>query len=230
MIRLNEVNKYYIGDTYKVHALDTVSFSISEGEFLSIMGRSGSGKTTLLNILGFLDAPSDGEFLFLDQDVSKLNQKELWRFRRDYIGFVFQHFALINHYSVLENVALPLEATGVKRKERNRRVSEVLDMLGILELKDKYPGRISGGQRQRVAIARALVCDPKIILADEPTGALDQNTGSELLDILEEVNQMGKTIVLVTHDEKIAKRTKRIITIDAGKLISDQSVDKNGGE
>lgn len=226
MIQLNEVNKYYIGDTYKVHALDSVSFSISEGEFVSVMGRSGSGKTTLLNILGFLDVPSSGEFLFLDQDVSKLSQKELWRFRRDYIGFVFQHFALINHCTVMENAALPLEATGVKRKERSHRVCDVLDMLGILDLKDKYPGRISGGQRQRVAIARALVCNPKIILADEPTGALDQNTGSELLDILAEVNKMGKTIVLVTHDEKIAQRTKRIITIDTGRVVSDERVEQ----
>lgn len=226
MIQLNEVNKYYIGDTYKVHALDSVSFSISEGEFVSVMGRSGSGKTTLLNILGFLDVPSSGEFLFLDQDVSKLGQKELWRFRRDYIGFVFQHFALINHCTVMENAALPLEATGVKRKERSHRVCDVLDMLGILDLKDKYPGRISGGQRQRVAIARALVCNPKIILADEPTGALDQNTGSELLDILAEVNKMGKTIVLVTHDEKIAQRTKRIITIDTGRVVSDERVEQ----
>ena len=226
MIQLNEVNKYYIGDTYKVHALDSISFSISEGEFVSVMGRSGSGKTTLLNILGFLDVPSSGEFLFLDQDVSKLSQKELWRFRRDYIGFVFQHFALINHCTVMENAALPLEATGVKRKERSHRVCDVLDMLGILDLKDKYPGRISGGQRQRVAIARALVCNPKIILADEPTGALDQNTGSELLDILAEVNKMGKTIVLVTHDEKIAQRTKRIITIDTGRVVSDERVEQ----
>lgn len=226
MIQLNEVNKYYIGDTYKVHALDSVSFSISEGEFVSVMGRSGSGKTTLLNILGFLDVPSSGKFLFLDQDVSKLGQKELWRFRRDYIGFVFQHFALINHCTVMENAALPLEATGVKRKERSHRVCDVLDMLGILDLKDKYPGRISGGQRQRVAIARALVCNPKIILADEPTGALDQNTGSELLDILAEVNKMGKTIVLVTHDEKIAQRTKRIITIDTGRVVSDERVEQ----
>ena len=224
MIRLNEVNKYYIGDTYKEHALDSVSFSVSEGEFVSIMGRSGSGKTTLLNILGFLDTANSGEFLILGQDVSKLSQKELWRFRRDYIGFVFQHFALINHCTVMENAALPLEATGVKRKERSHRVCDVLDMLGILDLKDKYPGRISGGQRQRVAIARALVCNPKIILADEPTGALDQNTGSELLDILAEVNKMGKTIVLVTHDEKIAKRTKRIITIDTGRIVSDERI------
>lgn len=222
MIEMRHINKIYKGDTYKIQALDDVSLDIGEGEFLSIMGRSGSGKTTLLNIAGFLDTATSGEFRLFGEDVSHLSDKDLWKYRRDYIGFVFQNFALIDHCSVYENVALPLEAAGVPGKERRSRVDEMLELVGIADLKKKHPGQISGGQKQRVAIARALVHKPKIILADEPTGALDSATGDMILDILKKVNDMGNTVVVVTHDAKIAEKTNRLIVLDNAKIVSDE--------
>lgn len=224
MISLKNINKCYVGDTYNIQALESISFDINEGEFVSIMGKSGSGKTTLLNILGFLDVPDSGDFYFMGNDVSKLSARKLWKYRKDYIGFVFQNFALINHCSVYENVILPLEAVGMKRREYRKKALEMLEMLGILELKDKFPGQISGGQKQRVAIARALVGESKVILADEPTGALDAKTSIEIMNVLKEINGMGKTIILVTHDEDIAKMTKRIITIEDAKIVADREL------
>lgn len=224
MIDLKNVDKFYEGDTYKIQALSSVNLHMDEGELLSIMGRSGSGKTTLLNIIGFLDVVSSGSFSFLGKDVSELTSKELWKFRRDYIGFVFQQFALINHSSVFENVALPLEAIGMSKKERRKKVNEALEQLGISDLKDKYPGQISGGQKQRVAIARAIVCNPRVLLADEPTGALDVRTGDEIMAVFKELNKTGKTIIIVTHDEKIANQTNRIITLEDSHLVSDKAI------
>lgn len=222
MIQLKSVNKIYEGDTYKIHALKNISLNINQGEFVSIMGRSGSGKTTLLNIMGFLDVPTDGEFLFMGEDVSELSLKKLWRYRRENIGFVFQNFALINHCSVFDNVALPLEAVGTPRREKIKRVNAVLETVGISDLKGKYPSQISGGQRQRVAIARALVKEPRIILADEPTGSLDVRTGDEILDVFQEINDGGKTVILVTHDEKIARRTNRMLVLEEAALAMDE--------
>ena len=219
MIRLENINKLYEGDTYKIQALQDITLTIGEGEFVSIMGRSGSGKTTLLNIIGFLDTATSGTFLFGGKDVSHISGKNLWRYRRENIGFVFQNFALIDHNTVLENVILPLQAMNVSRREAVKKADRLLDRMGIAEMKHKYPSQISGGQKQRVAIARALVADPKIILADEPTGNLDGENAENVMDILKVLNKEGKTIVLVTHDLKIANYADRIIRLEQGKIV-----------
>ena len=222
MIRLENINKLYEGDTYKIQALQDITLTIGEGEFVSIMGRSGSGKTTLLNILGFLDMATSGTFLFGGKDVSHISGKNLWRYRRENIGFVFQNFALIDHNTVLENVILPLQAMNVSRREAVKRADRLLDRMGIAEMKHKYPSQISGGQKQRVAIARALVADPKIILADEPTGALDADTAEEIMQIFQEIHAQGKTVVIVTHDDKIAAKTNRLIRLEKGTIVEDK--------
>lgn len=221
MISMSNICKVYTGDTYKITAIDNISLVINDGEFVSIMGRSGSGKTTLLNILGFLDKPSSGEFIYDGMDVSDLSMKKMWKLRRENIGFVFQNFALIENNTVFENTILPLQAVNVPRKQAIKMTNEILERVGIYDLKKKYPGQISGGQKQRVAIARALIGNPKIILADEPTGALDSDTGNEIMDIFKEINKEGKTVVIVTHDEKIASKTKRIIRLEQSKILED---------
>lgn len=222
MIRLENINKLYEGDTYKIQALQDITLTIGEGEFVSIMGRSGSGKTTLLNIIGFLDTATSGTFLFGGKDVSHISSKNLWRYRRENIGFVFQNFALIDHNTVLENVILPLQAMNVSRREAVKKADHLLDRMGIAEMKHKYPSQISGGQKQRVAIARALVADPKIILADEPTGALDADTAEEIMQIFQEIHAHGKTVVIVTHDDKIAAKTNRLIRLEKGTIVEDK--------
>ena len=222
MIRLENINKLYEGDTYKIQALQGITLTIGEGEFVSIMGRSGSGKTTLLNIIGFLDTATSGTFLFGGKDVSHISGKNLWRYRRENIGFVFQNFALIDHNTVLENVILPLQAMNVSRREAVKKADRLLDRMGIAEMKHKYPSQISGGQKQRVAIARALVADPKIILADEPTGALDADTAEEIMQIFQEIHAQGKTVVIVTHDDKIAAKTNRLIRLEKGTIVEDK--------
>lgn len=222
MIRLENINKLYEGDTYKIQALRDITLTIGEGEFVSIMGRSGSGKTTLLNIIGFLDTATSGTFLFGGKDVSHISGKNLWRYRRENIGFVFQNFALIDHNTVLENVILPLQAMNVSRREAVKKADRLLDRMGIAEMKHKYPSQISGGQKQRVAIARALVADPKIILADEPTGALDADTAEEIMQIFQEIHAQGKTVVIVTHDDKIAAKTNRLIRLEKGTIVEDK--------
>lgn len=221
MISLSNVCKVYAGDTYKITALDNITIDIHDGDFVSIMGRSGSGKTTLLNILGFLDKPTSGRFVYDDIDVSDLSMKKMWKLRRDNIGFVFQNFALIENNTVFENTILPLQAINVPRKQAIKMTNEILTSVGIYDLKKKYPGQISGGQKQRVAIARALIGNPKMILADEPTGALDSETGNEIMDIFKEINKEGKTVVIVTHDEKIAAKTKRRIRLEESKIVED---------
>ena len=216
------MDKYYKGDTYKVQALKKISLDIEEGEYLSIMGRSGSGKTTLLNILGFLDTPTGGSFEFLGEEVSNLSVKKLWEYRKNNVAFVFQHFALMNQKTVFDNVALPLCAKGVSGKKAKPLVEEQLEKLGIKDLEYKYPTQISGGQKQRVAIARALVAKAKLLLADEPTGALDYGTGQELMEIFHEIHKQGTTIVLVTHDRNIAEQTNRIVTIQDSEIVDDE--------
>lgn len=222
MIRLENINKLYEGDTYKIQALQDITLTIGEGEFVSIMGRSGSGKTTLLNIIGFLDTATSGTFLFGGKDVSHISGKNLWRYRRENIGFVFQNFALIDHNTVLENVILPLQAINVSKREAVKKADRLLDRMGIAEMKHKYPSQISGGQKQRVAIARALVADPKIILTDEPTGALDADTAEEIMQIFQEIHAQGKTVVIVTHDDKIAAKTNRLIRLEKGTIVEDK--------
>ena len=229
MIRLENINKLYEGDTYKIQALQDITLTIGEGEFVSIMGRSGSGKTTLLNIIGFLDTATSGTFLFGGKDVSHISGKNLWRYRRENIGFVFQNFALIDHNTVLENVILPLQAMNVSRREAVKKADRLLDRMGIAEMKHKYPSQISGGQKQRVAIARALVSDPKIILADEPTGALDADTAEEIMQIFQEIHAQGKTVVIVTHDDKIAAKTDRLIRLEKGTIVEDKPLAEERG-
>jgi hypothetical protein len=221
MISLSNICKVYAGDTYKITALENITIDIHDGDFVSIMGRSGSGKTTLLNILGFLDKPTSGKFIYDDMDVSDLSMKKMWKLRRENIGFVFQNFALIENNTVFENTILPLQAVNVPRKQAIKMTNEILTSLGIYDLKKKYPGQISGGQKQRVAIARALIANPKMILADEPTGALDSETGNEIMDIFKEINKEGKTVVIVTHDEKISAKTKRRIRLEESKIVED---------
>lgn len=222
MIKLENICKTYQGDTYNIQALQDITLNIEEGEFVSIMGRSGSGKTTLLNIIGFLDTATSGNFYFCNEDVSKLPDKKLWKYRRDNVGFVFQNFALMNHCDIFDNISLPLEAVNVPRRERIKRVNEILDLVGITGLKHKFPAQVSGGQRQRVAIARAFVGNPKIILADEPTGSLDAGTGDEILGLFKKINDRGTTVVIVTHDEKVAQQTNRLIVLDESKMTVDK--------
>ena len=224
MIRLDKITKLYDAKVENKKALDEVSLTIDNGEFVAIMGPSGSGKSTLLNIIGCMDSVTDGSYYVDDIEVSRLNKLDIHRFRKKNIGFVFLHFALKDYYTAYENIELPLLANNIRRKDRKRIINEQLKKLNIVEEKDKLPKKMSGGQQQRVAIARALVTNADIILADEPTGALDQSTGQEVINILREINNQGKTVVLVTHDINIASSTNRIINICDGKIISDEMV------
>lgn len=221
MIQLQNVSKIYKGSDYKTLALNDINLLIEEGEFLAIMGSSGSGKTTLLNIIGCMDSPTEGKYFLSGKDVAGCKECELTEIRKEHISFVFQNFALMPDYTVYENVEIPLLAKNIKRKERKKVVVEKLKMMGVGDLVNKLPSQISGGQQQRVAIARALVADNSVILADEPTGALDQKNSMELMDILEKINQSGKTIILITHDQKVADRAHRVIHIVDG-CLSDE--------
>jgi len=221
MIRLDKITKIYNKDIEDSKALDEVSIVIESGEFVAIMGPSGSGKSTLLNIIGCMDTATDGSYMLDDVEVMALNRKKTDLLRREKIGFVFQNFALMDYYTAYENVELPLVVKNVKRSERKRIIEEKLEYLGIMDVKDKIPAKMSGGQQQRVAIARALVTDCDILLADEPTGALDQNTGREVMKYLREINNNGKTVIVVTHDSQIADLTDRRITICDGRVVED---------
>ena len=207
--------------TNQVNALSDVNFSVEKGEYVAIMGESGSGKTTLLNILASLDKPTNGEILLNGKNTVQIKDKELSAFRRDNLGFVFQDFNLLDTFTIRDNIFLPLVLSGKKYNEMEERVKPLSKRLGIEQLLDKYPYEVSGGQKQRAAVARALITNPQIILADEPTGALDQKTGREVLELLKEINKSGKTVIIVTHDEGIAKVTDRIITISDGKIVGD---------
>lgn len=222
MIRLTNINKTYDKGNASQTALTDVNLTIEDGEMLAIMGTSGSGKTTLLNMIGGMDAITEGVYEYNDTKVSSLKQSELDRFRKEHICFVFQHFALMNDYTVYENVEMPLICKRINKKERKKIVLSSLKAVGILELANKFPSKISGGQKQRCAIARALASGNDIILADEPTGALDQTTGQEVIDILKSLNKEGKTVIIVTHDEGIAKQMNRVIRISDGKVVSDE--------
>lgn len=221
MIRLDNITKIYNEKVDDTKALDSVSLTIEDGEFVSIMGASGSGKSTLLKIIGCMDTATSGTYCLDDVNVTASSRSQVDKLRKSRIGFVFQHFALMDYYTAYENIELPLLAANVKRKERKRIILKQMEHLGILSERDKLPGKMSGGQQQRVAIARALVTDADIILADEPTGALDQKTGHEVLELLKEINMSGKTVIIVTHDEGIAKLTDRIIMISDGKIMGD---------
>lgn len=221
MININSLSKEYIMGENKLLALNDVSVSIKEGEFVSIMGASGSGKSTLMNIIGCLDVPTKGNYFFRDNDIANYNSNNLAELRNKDIGFVFQNFNLLPRLNALENVVLPLLYSGKNSKVRNSLALEALKNVGLEERIHHRPNQLSGGQQQRVSIARAIAGSPKLILADEPTGALDSKTGFEIMKILNDLNSQGITIVLVTHEDDIAKYGSRIIKMKDGQIIED---------
>jgi putative ABC transport system ATP-binding protein len=224
VIQLQNIKRIYVmGDT-EVHALDGVSLEIKKNEYVAIMGPSGSGKSTLMNIIGCLDTPTSGLYLFNGVNVSEMNDNQLAKIRNKEIGFVFQTFNLLARSDALHNVELPLIYGGVPSSERKRLAQEALEKVGLGERMHHKPNELSGGQRQRVAIARALVNNPSIILADEPTGNLDTKTGDEIMGLFEKLHEDGNTIILVTHEEYIAEHAHRIIRIRDGKVESDEKV------
>ncbi|MCE1168933.1 MAG: ABC transporter ATP-binding protein [Sphingobacteriia bacterium] len=225
MIKSVGLNKVFQTDEVETTALMDVSLSIGEGEFVAIMGPSGCGKSTLLNILGMLDSPTNGEYWFLDRNVSSLREKERAKLRKENLGFVFQNFNLIDELTVFENVELPLVYLGVTAKERVRRVNEVLDRMNISHRSKHYPLQLSGGQQQRVAVARAVVSQPKLILADEPTGNLDSAHGEEVMELLDKLNKEGTTIVMVTHSQRDASYAQRVVRLFDGQIINEQYQD-----
>lgn len=226
MIEIKDLVKVYGKDQSKTVALDGVNLKIEDGEMVAIMGPSGSGKSTLLNIIGGMDGLTSGTYICDGVEVGKLKSSKLHIFRRDHISFVFQNFSLLNHYTAYENVEVPLNAKKIKKSKRKEIIHDKLKKLGIDDLAKKTPLKMSGGQQQRVAIARALASDNNIILADEPTGALDSKNGEEIMNIFDDIQKTNKTIIIVTHDEKIAKRCKRIIRIEDGKITSDEKLQK----
>lgn len=219
MIELKNIKKIYNKGENEVVALGGISLKIEEGELLSVMGASGSGKTTLLNVLGGMDRMDDGEYLFKGERIDQMNNKKLDVFRSKKIGFVFQQFMLLPDYTVFENVEIPLRAQNVKRSKRRHLIMDLLKELGMEGYEKKYPKQLSGGQQQRCAIARALVTKPDLILADEPTGALDKKTGQEIMNLLKKLNKQGKTVVIVTHDPTIAEQTNRVIMVEDGLVV-----------
>ena len=222
MIKINSLSKEYVMGDNKLLALNDVSVSINEGEFVSIMGSSGSGKSTLMNIIGCLDVPSSGDYFFRDNNISSLNSNKLAELRNKDIGFVFQNFNLLPRLNALENVVLPLLYSGKNLKERNKLALEALNSVGLNDRIHHRPNQLSGGQQQRVSIARAIAGFPKLILADEPTGSLDSKTSLEIMKILNDLNSKGITIVLVTHEDDIANYGSRIIKMKDGKIIEDK--------
>ena len=223
VIAIKNISKKYIMGDQLIAALKDVSLSIQHNEYVALMGPSGSGKSTLMNILGCLDTPTSGSYLLNGKEVSKMEDDELAYIRNKEIGFVFQTFNLLPRLSSLENVALPLVYAGMNTAERTQRSEYVMELVGLKDRMDHKPNQLSGGQRQRVAIARALVNNPSIILADEPTGNLDTKTSYEIMNIFEEINSKGNTVILVTHEEDIAKHAKRIMRLRDGLIESDEA-------
>ncbi|MCH5232534.1 MAG: ABC transporter ATP-binding protein [Muribaculaceae bacterium] len=225
MIKVNNLSKIFRTDEIETTALNGVSMEIKDGEFVAIMGPSGCGKSTLLNILGLLDNPSDGSYKFDETEVSGLKEKDRTKFRKGNIGFVFQSFNLIEDLNVFENIELPLKYLNISSSERKKRVTEIMKRMNISHRAKHFPRQLSGGQQQRVAIARAVVSNPKLILADEPTGNLDSKNGLEVMNLLTELNHDGTTIVMVTHSPKDAAKAQRTIDLLDGKIVSDISND-----
>jgi len=223
MIEITKLTKVFRADKVETTALDRVSFKAEQGEFVAIMGPSGCGKSTLLNILGLLDTPSDGQYYFMDKEVSKFSENEMTDIRKGNIGFIFQSFNLIDELNVYENVELPLLYLRMSSKERKKKVNEVLERMQISHRKGHFPQQLSGGQQQRVAIARAVVTNPKLILADEPTGNLDSTNGEEVIKLLEKLNSEGTTIVMVTHSPVHAEKAHRIIHLFDGRIVTENN-------
>jgi len=228
------IKRFYIGEPNELQILNGIDLTVREGEFVAIVGESGSGKSTLMNIIGVLDRPTEGSYMLDGVDVAKLKDRELSDIRNQKIGFVFQTFNLIPRTNALRNVELPMLYAGVPMGERNRRAKELLAMVGMSDRMDHQPNELSGGQKQRIAIARAMANDPAILLADEPTGALDSKTGRMVMDIFHDLHKkQGKTIVLITHSRELAQETQRIVTILDGQIIHEEpgrSFQKGGSE
>ncbi|MDZ4148219.1 MAG: ABC transporter ATP-binding protein [Flavobacteriaceae bacterium] len=221
MIKITDLEKYYRTEEVQTVALNKLSISVKEGEFVAVMGPSGCGKSTLLNIIGLLDDPDGGSFLFNGKEVAHYNERNRANLRKHNIGFVFQSFNLIDELTVYENVELPLIYTGVKPADRKKRVEEVLEKMQIMHRRNHFPQQLSGGQQQRVAVARAVVNNPKLILADEPTGNLDSSNGNDVMQLLTDLNEQGTTIIMVTHSEHDAKYSHRIIRMLDGQKVTE---------
>jgi putative ABC transport system ATP-binding protein len=221
MIKITNLEKIYRTEEVETIALNKLSMEVKEGEFVAVMGPSGCGKSTLLNILGLLDDPDKGSFIFNGIEVAHFNERKRADMRKHNIGFVFQSFNLIDELTVFENVELPLIYTGIKTAERKEKVEKVLDKMQIMHRRNHYPQQLSGGQQQRVAVARAVVNNPKLILADEPTGNLDSSNGSEVMELLTDLNEQGTTIIMVTHSEHDARFSHRIIRMLDGQTVTE---------
>lgn len=226
IIELKNINKYYYVGENKYQVLNNLNLNVKQGDFIMIMGKSGSGKTTLLNLLGFLSKFNEGEYIFKGENVSKLNESSRSKFRNKNIGFVFQQFNLINTLTIYQNMELPLiYKGGLSKDDRKKLIEEKLQIVGLLDKINQKPTQLSGGQQQRIAIARALINDSDIILADEPTGALDSDTCVEIMNILKELNQQGKTIIMVTHDPDLTSYASRVVRLKNGVFIDDKDGD-----
>lgn len=221
VIEARDIQKNYGIETNRVEALKKVSLAVGRSEFVALTGYSGSGKSTLLHVLGGLLKPDSGSVLVYGKNISEMTEKELTEFRRKTMGFIFQTFYLEHSYTALENVALPLLAQKVQKSERIRLATEALDMVGLFDRKDCIPSKLSGGEMQRVCIARALVCNPALVLADEPTGNLDRKNAEVIYQMLYELAESGKTVIMVTHDEKAANRCSRVIRLEDGRIIDE---------
>jgi len=227
MISLNNISRSFIGDEVETVAIDAMSLTVKQGEFLSILGPSGCGKSTLLNVLGMLDTIDQGEFVFSSKLVSQDNEKQRAQLRKKHIGFIFQSFNLIDELTVEQNIELPLYYHNVPKAERKKRVEEVLQRVDIAHRRNHLPAKLSGGQQQRVAIARAIVNKPDLILADEPTGNLDSNNSKQVMALLQELNQAGSTIVMVTHAPEHVRFGTRVLELLDGKILRDESVSQH---
>ena len=221
MIRINNLHKSYHMGSNSLHVLKGIDLKIKEGELVAIMGSSGSGKSTLLNIIGMLDNYDEGKYLLDEVLIKNLNETKAAKYRNKFLGFVFQSFNLINYKTAVENIALPLYYQGLARNERQSIAMEYLDKVGLANWSSHLPSELSGGQKQRIAIARALASKPKVLLADEPTGALDSTTSQEIMELIKQINKEGKTIIIVTHEQEIAKMCNRIITLKDGIILKD---------
>jgi putative ABC transport system ATP-binding protein len=226
MIRINNLHKSYKMGASSLHVLKGINFEVEQGELVAIMGSSGSGKSTLLNILGMLDVLDEGSYTLDDVLIKDLDETKAAKYRNKFLGFVFQSFNLINYKTALENVSLPLYYQGVARKERQDLALKYLSMVGLADWSTHLPSELSGGQKQRVAIARAMASRPKVLLADEPTGALDTKTSYEVMDLIQKINQEGKTILVVTHEEDIANMCKRVVRLKDGVIVEDKKVNQ----
>ena len=224
MIHIKDLHKSYQMGSNSLHVLKGINFDVAEGELVAIMGSSGSGKSTLLNIIGMLDEGEQGTYTLDGVLIKDLNEKIAAQYRNKFLGFIFQSFNLINYKSALDNVAMPLYYQGVKRKERNERAMHYLEKVGIADWSHHLPSELSGGQNQRVAVARALASNPKVLLADEPTGALDSTTSHEVMELIQSINDEGKTILIVTHEDDISNMCKRVVNLKDGIITDDQLV------